>query len=100
MSRSPPPRIYYDVKRLLTSNKWHEAKQLFEKNPDASSATLLISHANKSLGNLSLAFNIYNTVKASLTIPNCYLFTSLAYACQRLDSSHIASLWQDIEQYR
>lgn len=91
------------IKKLLNTGQWNEAIKFFKISPDASSATFLISHANKIMGNLTSAFEIYNILKNSKNPQfNCYLFTSLAYACQRLNAGvpQVALLWHDLQQFR
>jgi hypothetical protein len=89
-----------EAKKKLAQGLYSEVRHSFERKPDPFIATALISHANKHLKNISISFNIYNTLKLA-TKPNNYVYSTLARACQDVGQcSHLASLWNDITSHK
>lgn len=85
------------IQQRLSQGLHESAFKLYERDPDPVSATALIGHAYKDLKDISLVQKVYNLLKASPTLPDNIVYSSVSRACQALgDASHITSLWNDI----
>ena len=97
----PFQHVFHEVKQLIKHGQWHDAMCVYARKPDAYAATALVSHASKHLRDLPLVLSVYDTLKQSQQMPDCFLYSALLAACQQLGgNAHIGSLWKDMQQYR